>query len=289
MKIYDRITATQNGCAAAIGLFDSLHPGHRAVIAHAVISARAQSCPAAVLTFDIWDNKDTSSAKSAGGRLLTPGIFESKLRKLGVDVLIRLRFDEIRELPAERFAREMLAGLLRGRTVFCGENFRFGKGAGAGVRELAAFGEAFGFSVRAIPLVEHGGEPCSSSRIRACLRCGDISSANEILGRPYAFDFEVVRGRGLARELGMPTANQPFPSEYCVPLHGVYASVANIDGKTRPAVTNIGIRPTVDENAEQVLAETHIHGFEGDLYGQNIPVGLLEMIRPEKKFESVPV
>jgi riboflavin kinase/FMN adenylyltransferase len=106
-----------------------------------------------------------------------------------------------------------------------------------------------------------------------------------MLGRPYAFDFRVEHGAELARSLGLPTINQPYPEGYALPRFGVYASVAEVAGDRLPAVTNIGVKPTV--GGTRVLAETHIPGFDGDLYGQSIKVELLSFLRDEEKFPDI--
>ena len=136
-----------------------------------------------------------------------------------------------------------------------------------------------------MPAVVVGGEPVSSTRIRALIAAGEVKKAAELLGRPFGFDFTVVRGRQLGRQLGAPTVNQPFPQEFILPKFGVYASHVYVDGKQYYGVTNVGVKPTVGSDC--ALAETWIPDFSGDLYDQKIQVDLLEFVRPEKKFHDL--
>jgi len=276
MEMFDiisdyNIKAAEDGCVVAIGLFDSLHPGHRAVIKRAVSKARDLSLKAVVLTFDIWSAGERHSPKQADGRLLTPSIFSTELSKLGVDMPIILPFSKVREFSAERFVREVLVSTLKARAVYCGENFRFGAGAHAGMGELTAFGKDFGFAVRVLPLVRHGDEPISSTRIRACLERGDIVYANEMLGRQYAFDFELVPDRGF----NPPLITQLFPKEYCTPRHALYKSAVDISGKTYFAATKI---EASHESGSAAIARTHPHGFDGELRGKKACIRLYDTI-----------
>ena len=177
MKIYECINKIDphEPRAVAVGLFDGLHLGHCAVILRMLAAGEERGLAPTVLTFDF--------VKSPDGRLLSPDAFEARLREMGVNTLIRLPFDTVRNLSPEQFARDILAGVLCTKAIFCGEDFRFGKNAAAGARELSALGDALGFTAEALPLVEHEGEPISSTRIRSCIRRGENSAANTMLGR----------------------------------------------------------------------------------------------------------
>ena len=132
----------------------------------------------------------------------------------------------------------------------------------------------------------HGDESVSSTRIRLAVENGDIQEANSMLGRPFAYDFEVVHGDKIGKKvLGIPTINQLFPDWHVIPECGVYASATEVDGRLYPSMTNIGKRPTV--GGEQLRSETSIIGFSGDLYGAHPEVKLIKLIREEKKFPSL--
>ena len=131
-----------------------------------------------------------------------------------------------------------------------------------------------------------GGAPISSTRIRTCIRSGQMEEAQALLGYPYTIDFIVSEGRKLGRRLGFPTINQPYPAGNVLPRFGVYASLAQIDGKSYMGVTNIGVKPTVgDGNAP--AAETFVIGYKGELYGRQVPLSLIHFVRPEQKFTSI--
>jgi riboflavin kinase/FMN adenylyltransferase len=284
MKIYGKAALPPGGSVVAIGIFDGLHLGHRAVIERALAIARQRKLAAVVLTFDL-SGRHRPAAKTEGKRLLSPERFEGILRGMGVDALVRLAFDDIRSQTPGDFARLSLSEGLSARAVCCGENFRFGRGASAGAAELSAFGGALGFSLELLPLSRYRGEPVSASRIRLYLQQGKTREAAEMLGYRYAIDFRVETGRRLGHTIGMPTINQPFPEGYLLPCFGVYASVTAIDGVRYPSVTNIGVKPTV--GSDHTVAETYISGYSGNLYGSRPTVELVEHLRPERKFPDV--
>jgi riboflavin kinase/FMN adenylyltransferase len=199
--------------------------------------------------------------------------------------MLRPPFADVRELSAAQFVEEVLVRKLHVGDVFCGENYRFGKGASGTVEDLKRLCEPWGIGVHTFPLVELGGEPVSSTRIRQCVVTGDMPMARALLGRNFTINFEVVPGRKLGRTLDSPTINQPIPEWFVTPRFGVYASLATVDGKRHPSVSNVGRKPTV--GSDYTLSETYIQGYQGDLYGQHVPVEFLEFIRPEVKFGSV--
>jgi riboflavin kinase/FMN adenylyltransferase len=133
-------------------------------------------------------------------------------------------------------------------------------------------------------MLEAQGGAVSSSRVRALLREGAVEAANALLGRRFAIDFEVVHGRRIGRTLGTPTINQPLPDGFIEPRFGVYATATRLGGEVYSSVTNVGVKPTF--GSDRALAETYIHGFSGDLYGQKPLVEFIGFIRPERRFES---
>lgn len=284
MKIIDlksggEIAATDLPLACAIGNFDGVHIGHRKLIEAAVDYCRAHSgIKCAVFTFE----SNTSGAPFIVSH-------EEKLKifaECSAEIAVTVPFDEVRDMSCEAFVSDVLVGMLNVACAFCGFNFRFGKmGAGNG-ETLAALMESHGRSAAILPPVNLGGEPVSSTRIRAALAEGDMALANSLLGRNFGFVSEVLHGKALGATLGFPTANQRIAHGAAVPRHGVYASLCIIDGKKYPAVSNIGVRPSIDSHGE-TNCETNIIGFSGDLYGREIAVYPLAFIRPERRFSGV--
>lgn len=262
--------------AVALGFFDGVHIGHRAVISRAV--GVAGTAPA-VFTFEKLPRK------TAAGELLTAAAKESALESLGVEELFAADFEAMRELSPEAFVRQVLRDMLCATAVCCGYNFHFGKDGKGDVALLRQLCAACGIRLIAVEPVMAGGEPVSSSRIRRLIEQGDMQAANRLLGRSLTIDATVVDGQHLGRKLGTPTINQPLPPELVRPRFGVYASAVLIDGEVTYGVTNIGVHPTVGETAP--LAETWIPPFSGDLYGRQVPVMPVAFLRPETRFSSV--
>lgn len=279
MKVYHDLTPGASRAAVALGCFDGLHLGHQKVIT----AARGPGLTPSVLTFA--DPIGELGGKS-GGQLATK---RQKLRlfdSLGVEQVYSLRFSAIRNLRPEQFVDEVLVKVCHAEKICCGFNFTFGY-RGAGTAEtLRALCAARGIECEVVSAVQIAGEPVSSTRIRALVEEGEIERANRLLGRPFGFDFEVVRGRQLGRTLGTPTINQVFTPEFVLPRFAVYASLVRLNDGDYYGVTNVGVKPTV--GADAPLSETWIPEYHGeDLYGENIQVELIGFIRPEVKFSGV--
>ena len=262
--------------ALALGVFEGVHIGHRAVICQA---AGRTGLTAAVFTFE------GHLPKGGAGDVLTASRRDELLTDMGVDELFVARFEEIRDLSPDIFVRQVLRDQLNVQLVTCGFNFRFGKNGVGTADTLRQLGQACGIQVMVVPAVEMDGEPVSTSRIRRCLETGDMAQAHRLLGLPFVLDFEVVHGRHLGRELGTPTINQPLPKGFVQPRYGVYASAVDVQGRVTYGVTNIGVKPTV--GAAAPLAETWIPDFSGDLYGQHIRVIPVAFLREETTFSSL--
>jgi riboflavin kinase / FMN adenylyltransferase len=253
----------------AIGTFDGVHLGHRAVIEGADT----------VLTFDPHPLEVLQPDK-APKLINTFEVKRDVIEGLGVRELVVIHFDEaFSHRGAEEFIDYALVEKLGARTVAVGENFHFGAKAKGNPAMLAARPE---FATRVQKMVEVDGETVSSSRIRAEISAGDMEAARRCLGVPYMVEGEVVGGDKRGRELGFPTANL-IPDERLVTLeHGVYAAFAN----GHPAAVNVGTRPTFDSDLG-VLIETYLINFSGDLYGQTLRVAFVERLRPELAFDDV--
>lgn len=268
-----------SGTAVSLGMFDGLHRGHFAVLN----AMKAQAAGLKTVLFTFSTEKAKPDAKT-GLHLLSENLRDDLLRDFGVDYIVEPEFSDIRDLSPRQFAQDFLLHTLQAKLVFCGEDFRFGKQAAAGTDELRGF-LAEGARLIVVPVLRAGNDAISTTRIRGLIQNGEIAQANELLGRPFAIDFTVEHGRKLGRTWGLPTINQAFPASFVVPKFGVYASLTVIGGAEHVSVTNVGVKPTV--GSEHVLAETYIHNFTGDLYGQAVPVKLMQFLRGEKKFDSV--
>ncbi len=270
-------------CAAALGIFDGVHAGHREIIS-AAVRLKEKCLVPAVFTLD------TQSVKRKHGKpfeyIYTNRQKLKLLGELGIEYAYSPSFDSIRDMDGEEFAAEILAKRLKAGAAICGENFRFGKNASCGAEELVSFGKKYGFEVKVISLKKYNGKVFSSELFRSMLREGRVL---ELLGMglaPYFIDAEVIEGNRIGRTLNFPTINQRFESGQLVPRKGVYHSHVNINGICCEAITNVGVKPTVEKDIAP-LAETHILDYSGDLYGESVRVALRCFIRDEQKFASV--
>lgn len=252
----------------AIGTFDGVHVGHRAVISGADTVLTFEPHPLQIL------------APAAAPKLIMPfGVKRDLLDGLGVAEMVVIPFDlEFTRIPAEQFIDDIVAERLQAVRVSVGENFRFGSKA-RGTPEMLAACERF--ETRVVPLVEVDGETVSSTRIRTLIAAGKMVEARRCLGAPYMIEGEVVTGDRRGRELGFPTANLVPDDRLVTPAHGVYAAFA--DGV--PAAVNVGVRPTFKSD-RGVLIEAHLLDGDVDLYGRTLRIAFVERLRDERPFES---
>lgn len=285
MQIYHSVAGCQpcGRGAVALGFFDGLHIGHAAVVSRTLSYQQEGLCPC-VFTFTM--DGGHPAAKSTANALTTERQKEQLLENWGVRLVLCPDFSEFHAMEPESFVDEILVRRLNANAACCGEDFRFGKKAAGDVGQLAALCQARGIRLDVVPPVTFEGERVSSTRIRSLLGEGRVADANRMLGRAFGYDFTVVRGKQLGRKLDSPTINQRLPDGFVPLRHGVYASVSFAGGAWHPSVTNIGLRPTV-EDTTAVNSETYICGFSGDLYGARVEVRLLAFLRPEQRFPSV--
>ena len=274
------------GSVVCIGAFDGLHRGHQALVGHALARARVLGVPAVALSFEPLPREYFARGERPPRLLLPRAKFEG-LRDLGMDVVGLLRFNaELSAMPAGEFVRRVLVERLRVREVWVGPQFRFGKGRQGDLGLLQELGAEFGFVAGEIAPVEVAGERVSSSRLREQLAAGDLDGATQALGRRYAIDGKVVRGRQLGRRLGYPTANLRLMGKRTA-LTGIYATWVHGVGDTpRASVSSLGTRPTV--YGTEPLLEAHLFDFDGDLYGSRIRVEFVAKLRDEEKFDDLP-
>ena len=274
------------GCVVTIGAFDGVHLGHQAVIRHLLEKSAELGLPSTIIVFEPLPREYFSPLK-APARIMS---FREKffaLRDLGVDRLLRVRFNErLRGMSAQQFVDDIFVSGLGVRYVVLGDDFRFGNDREGDLEFIRQQGPRYGYEARPTPTLSMDGERVSSTRIREALEQADFAEAARLLGRPYSISGKVVYGRQLGQTLGTPTANLEL-RRLRAPLNGVYAvqvSGAGLEGAL--GVANVGVRPTVDDSIKANL-EVHLLDREIGLYGQHIEVTFRHKLREEKKFGSV--
>jgi len=278
--------APVGGRVAAIGVFDGVHLGHQRIIAEAVEQALYLGARPSVVTF--YPHPEAVLRPGSAPRSLTLlGRKTELLLSLGVEEVVTVRFDlHFARLSPEAFCRMVLSARLGAKRVVVGENFRFGS-KGAGVpRDLVEFGASHGFDVRAVPLVNDGSGPISSTRIRNLLSEGQVAPAAELLGRPHRLEGVVTRGAGRGRTLQAPTANLAVSGDLAIPGSGVYVTCTTVEpGASYQSVTSVGTNPTFEQRG-QTQVETLLLDYAGDLYGSTVAVDFLERLRGQEVFSG---
>ena len=283
---YSGLPTEVRGAALAVGNFDGLHLGHRAVIGEAGIIARAAGLPWAVLTFEPHPRRVFNP--DAEPFRLTPLRNKARLmEEMGVDCLIVLRFDrKFSERRADSFVREVLVDGLGAAHVVSGYDFVFGHRRQGTCELLLRMGKEHGFGFIAHHAVEDdNGEVYSSTRVREYLRGADPVAASRLLGRTFEIEGRVVAGDGRGQSLGYPTANVHL-GDYLRPATGIYAVRAGFEnGPWLDGAASLGTRPTF--GGGDLVLEVHMFDFDGDLYGRSLRVNMVEYLRGEEKFDGI--
>lgn len=272
-------------CVAALGVFDGVHIGHQALVHDAVGLARSLDACAVVVTFD-RDPDQVVTPAAAAPQLLDLEDKLSLLAGLGADTVLVMPFTH--ELAATAplvFLDEVLLESMTPAAVVVGHDFRFGHRAEGDVDVLVRYGADHGFTVMAHELVRDGGEPVTSTRIRALVAQGRVDEASRLLGRPHRVSGRVVRGRGEGAELDAPTANLEVRPFAAMPADGVYAARTTIDGVRYAAGVSVGVPPSFPDAVATL--EAHVLDFRGDLYGRTLTLEFLSRIRDQRRFEAV--
>jgi riboflavin kinase/FMN adenylyltransferase len=279
------LDAADRGASVALGNFDGVHLGHRAVIDRAAAAGR----PLGVVTFEPHP-RQFFAPDAPAFRLMNPEARANRLEKIGVDHLYTLPFDaRIAGMSAETFAAEVLAAGLGVRQVTVGADFRFGKGRAGSAETLADLGRDLGFGVTVAPLLAFEGVEVSSTAIRAALAEGRPRDAARMLGHWHRIDGEVLHGDKRGRDLGYPTANMSVEGLH-LPRLGIYAVIVDVltgaHRGTYHGAASLGVRPMFGVNRPNL--ESFLFDFSGDLYGQHVSVALVDYIRPEMRFDGLP-
>lgn len=265
-----------NKTAIALGTFDGVHTGHRAVIKAAVNSGFKPIAVAFKFPPKMYFDDGI-------GCITTPADKDKALRELGLNEIHYLDFPDVRNMPPADFLR-YLKREYNCAFLSCGFNYRFGKNGAGDTEFLREFCKENGIILKVLEPIVIDATTVSSTNIRELLSEGNVTAANEMLARPFGFSAAVMHGDARGRTIGFPTANQLYPKDLIKVKYGVYKSLVTVNGKTYKGITNIGHRPTY--KTEEVGVETYILDFSADIYGALADVRLTEFIRPEQKFGS---
>jgi len=263
--------------AVCLGIFDGVHLGHKALMEKTVALAKKRKLKSAVLTF---------LKKGEKNKIYPLEIQVKLIEKMGIDTLFIIDFNsEFKNLSPESFIKNYLIEYIHAKEVICGFNFKFGKER-CGTTETLMEYEKEGYNLTVIPPVYKDEEIVSSTLIKEYLKDGNIKTVNKLLGDFYTLEGTVKDGAKIGRTINFPTVNVPFKSE-CLPVKcGVYAAKIEIDGKEYKGISNVGYAPTVRKNGE-IITETHILDFSGEVYNKYVKISLTDFIREEKKFKDI--
>lgn len=257
--------------AIALGTFDGLHSGHKAVLSNIL----KDGFTPLVLTFDLPPKINRKS-----NLLMLPEDKLKALNNLGIKAEV-MNFDKVKDISPEDFL-SFIQNKFSPKIIATGFDFRFGKGASGDSSLIADFCKANNISYICTDAVLEDSKPVSSTSIRKLIENGEVKKASKMLGRYFSFSGEVSHGDERGRTIGFPTINIAYPTELVIPKFGVYASLTEIDGRRYKSVTDIGIRPTF--KTDFVISETNIIKFSKNIYEKKVTVHLVEFIREETKF-----
>lgn len=273
------------GTVLTLGVFDGLHLGHQRIMRTVVESAKVNKLVPTVITFDPHP-RAVLHPENAPPLLQTLDQRLAAFEFLGIEQTIVIRFDEeFAAIDAETFLKDVVHERLQAREVFLGKGFFFGKDRGGNIELLREMSKKLGFFADEVPEVRLRGKRISSSKIRELLKDGKVNLARRMLGRPYGVEGQIIHGFRRGHTIGFPTANLK-PHNRVVPKYGVYATANLIDGVWRRSITNVGVRPTFEDDKNPSI-ESYIFDFDGDLYGDVLRVRFLHRIRDEKKFNGI--
>jgi len=287
LKVFEGPPATWDSgaeaTAVAVGVFDGVHRGHKAVFD--ALTESSDGAPRVAMTFSTHPDAIVSGVP-APPALTT---LERRLElfdEAGLDMAAFIDFDHtVMQMSPDAFVEEYLVEGLSAKVVAVGDGFRFGHGATGTVDTLRLLGQRHGFRIIATPIVRIHGTEVRSQAIRAAIATGGVELAARMLGRAFEIEGKVVAGDGRGRTIGVPTANVEMPHGFVRPAGGVYAVRCTVDGVVHDGVSNVGTRPTFDGEGETI--EVHLLDTELDLYGKVVRVAFIDRIRNEQRFASV--
>jgi riboflavin kinase/FMN adenylyltransferase len=271
-----------NGCAVALGYFDGVHLGHRAVVDAAVRYAGTHNLTPAVFTFELPEHNALK-----GGRILSLTQKHVRLENLGIAECTEPPFASFCTLTPENFVEKILVGSFDARAVFCGNNFTFGVRAAGNVQLLSTLCRERGIVLKVLDLAQYQGASVSSTRIRTAMQDGRMEDVNAMLGAPYAIDWPVTHGQGLGHTLGVPTLNQNYPEGSLMPRSGVYLTRLCLADGWHPSATGISGRPTVAQEGAPVTCETYVPGIRQNLYGTAPTLEFWRYYEPIRRYPSL--
>ena len=269
----------------ALGNFDSMHLGHQELIKRSVDLAKELGCLSVVFTFKKLPI-NVITGHNVVKNVLTPEIKFSAIEKLGVDILINADFNhEMQGMSPKDFVEVILKDTLNCSVAVCGYNYSFGYMGHGNPEILSMLTMRAGFDTMVMDEYKINDMTVSSTLIRKLLEDGNVDSYEMYTGRKYILSGTVIEGQHLGTRMGFPTVNLNLSTDTVVPHNGVYVTNIYIDGTKYKSVTNIGNKPTVGEFGKN--AETHVFGFDGNLYGKDVTIEFIHFLRPEFKFDSI--
>jgi riboflavin kinase / FMN adenylyltransferase len=274
------------GAWLTIGSFDGVHRGHQEILGEIIHQSHALDFPAVALTF-FPHPADVLGKRNGAFYLSSPEEKVEIMADLGLDYLITHPFNQ---KIASISARDFILALkkqIRFDRLFVGVDFALGRNREGDLSQLTQLGKELDFSVQTIEPVRLNGRIISSSWVRDALAEGDLALANDLLGRPFSLQGEVIRGDDRGKALGFPTANLEVWEKHILPRIGVYAGLTRVLGEMKPSVINIGFRPTFENNSERPRVEAHILDYEREIYGRQVTIFLIQRLRDERRFSGV--
>ena len=272
-----------------IGVFDGVHRGHRALLDRLVYGAKKNNSESAVITFNPHPRLILGHKNEKISYLSTLAEKKTLLKKSCIDHLIIMNFNkDVANTEAKGFVREVLVKKIGIRHLIVGYDNHFGKSKGGNFSNIREYADLYGFTAEQVEGVSGPGGMISSTAIREALLAGNLEFANDCLGYHYSVTGEVIRGRGLGRKLGFPTANiRPDDSHKLIPSDGVYAVEIMVGSDIFPGVLSIGFNPTVDPGRASRSIEANIFNFDGNLYGKTVTLFFKYRLREERKFDNM--